>query len=69
LEIDDAGELLFRTYFMVDWATVLQDDSDRRCITCGSQMKKVEPIRDKKGLVYDGLVCHSCKALFWLKRD
>jgi hypothetical protein len=68
LEIDDAGELLFRTYFMVDWTAVRQTGSDLRCVTCGGQMKGVEPIRDKRGLVYDGLVCHNCKALFWLKR-
>lgn len=69
MEIDDAGELIFRTYYMMDWKTVLQSSSDRRCITCGSEMKKVEPVRDKKGLVYEGLVCHNCKSIFWLKLD
>jgi uncharacterized protein with PIN domain len=69
LEIDSAGDLIFRTYYMVDWKTALQTDSDSACISCGTRMKKVEPYRDRKGLVYDGLVCHSCKTIYWLKRD
>ena len=69
MEIDDAGTLIFQTYHMLDWSKVHQTDSDRPCITCGRNMKKVEPFRDKKGLVYDGFVCHNCKRVFWLKRD
>lgn len=69
MEIDDAGELLFRTYYMMDWKTVGQTVSDRLCVSCGGKMKKVGPVRDKKGLVYEGLVCHKCKVVFWLKQD
>jgi uncharacterized protein with PIN domain len=69
LEIDEAGELLFRTYYMMDWATTTQVGTDRLCVSCGGEMKKVEQVRDKKGLVYEGIACHKCKAIFWLKRD
>jgi hypothetical protein len=67
LEIDDAGELIFQTYYMMDWKKVQQTPSDRLCVACGVPMNKVEPFRDKKGLVYEGLVCHGCKSLFWLR--
>lgn len=53
---------------MVDWGTALQTDSENTCVSCGARMKKVEPVRDGKGLVYDGLVCHNCKMVYWLKR-
>lgn len=69
MEIDDAGELLFRTYYMMDWKTVPQTSSGRLCVRCSGEMKEVGPVRDKKGLIYEGLVCHNCKAIFWLKRD
>ncbi|MDA4132028.1 MAG: hypothetical protein OK454_02745 [Thaumarchaeota archaeon] len=69
LEIDEAGELLFRTYYMMDWATITQVGADRLCVTCGGEMKKAGPVQDKKGLVYEGIVCHKCKTIFWLKRD
>jgi hypothetical protein len=69
LEIDDAGELIFRTYHMMDWKVVPQTASDKLCVSCGGAMEKADPVRDKKGLVYDGFVCHRCKVVFWLKRD
>jgi len=69
LEIDDAGELIFQTYYMLDWSKLQLTDSDHACVTCGRKMKKVEPVRDKKGLVYDGFVCHDCKTVLWLRRD
>ncbi len=68
MEIDDAGELIFQTYYMVDWKSTLQKEAEARCITCRGAMAKVGPVRDKKGLVYEGLACHNCKSIFWLKR-
>jgi uncharacterized protein with PIN domain len=67
LEIEDAGELIFKTYYMVKWETVPQAESSQVCVKCAQRMKKVEPVHDKKGLVYEGLVCHNCKTVFWLK--
>jgi len=69
LEIDDAGELIFHTYYMIDWRTTPETAAEKHCITCGGAMMKVGPVRDKKGLVYEGFVCHGCKSIFWLKRD
>ena len=69
MEIDDAGDLIFQTYYMMDWGKVRQSPCEDRCVTCGRPMLKVEPIRDKNGLVYEGRVCHSCKSVFWLKED
>jgi hypothetical protein len=54
---------------MMDWKTVSQSPSDNSCVACGGSMNRVEPIKDKKGRVYEGIVCHACKAVFWLKRD
>jgi len=59
---------LLLTYFMMDWSKLQQEPSETRCMKCGGAMMCVEPIRDKKGLVYDGLVCHTCKTLLWAKK-
>jgi len=29
----------------------------------------VEPVRDKKGAVFDGIVCHKCKTLLWTRKS
>ncbi len=65
MEIDDSTSLIFYTYFMMDWGKVSQSPSPTRCLSCGGPMMRVEPARDKKGLVYEGLVCHKCKSLLW----
>jgi hypothetical protein len=31
-------------------------------------MMSVEPMRDKKGVVFEGLVCHKCKTVLWARR-
>ncbi len=69
MEIDGADDLTLRTYYMVDWKSACQTDSNATCVTCGGKMRKFEPYRDKKGIIYDGLVCHTCKQVYWLKRD
>jgi len=69
MEIDDAGDLIFQTYYMVDWGKVGQRPSEDKCVSCGRPMSKVEPVRDRKGLVYGGRVCHSCKVVFWLRES
>ena len=60
---------LFLTYFMMDWGKVTQSSSATRCISCGGPMMSVEPVRDKKGVVYDGIVCHICKTLLWSRKS
>jgi hypothetical protein len=69
MEIDDASDLIFQTYYMVDWGKVAQSPSGDTCVTCGGPMLTVEPVRDKSGLVYVGRVCHGCKVVFWLRES
>jgi hypothetical protein len=58
----------YLTYYMLDWTKVKQFKSRVDCISCGGRMNRVEPARDKKGLEYEGTVCHKCKTVLWVKR-
>ncbi len=69
MEIEDASELIYFTYFMLDWTKVIQSASNTDCATCGRKMNAVEEVKDKKGLRYEGRVCHHCKSVFWVKKD
>jgi hypothetical protein len=68
MEIEDSASLIHYTYFMVDCGNVSQAPSSTRCFSCGGAMMSVEPARDKKGVVFDGIVCHKCKTLLWSRR-
>jgi len=68
MKIERSGDLIFWTYHMVNWGKVVQTKSDQRCVQCGGQMNAVEAVGDEKGLVYEGLVCHNCKRVLWVKR-
>ena len=46
MRVDKAGDLIFMTYFMVDWGKTRQEQSDVRCAECGGKMNKVEPAVD-----------------------
>ncbi len=65
--MEKAGDLIYWTYFMLDWTKVRQEDSDLKCADCGRPMKKTEPAIDAKGTNYDGYVCHADKRVVWLK--
>jgi len=67
MEIEDSGDLIYHTYFYLNWDTVKQTPSKAKCLICGGPMMDVEQVRDKKGLVYRGLVCHNCKNVLWVK--
>ena len=69
MEIKDSGELIYYTYYMVDWERVKQIQSREECVKCGKNMFLVEDVRDQKGREYEGHVCHHCKAVFWIKKD
>ncbi len=69
MEIEDASELIYYTYYMLDWTKVRQSPSSTQCATCGRKMKVAEEVKDKKGLRYEGRVCHHCKTVFWVKKD
>jgi hypothetical protein len=68
LDIDDSSALIFFTYFMMDWAKLGQEPSETACMSCGGKMMRVEPIVDKKGVVFEGLVCHNCKTVLWSRK-
>jgi len=68
MEIDDSSTLMYYTYFMMDWGKVSQKPSTTKCMSCGGTMMSVEPIRDKKGVVFDGIACHKCKILLWSRK-
>lgn len=65
---EDSNDLLFQTYYMVDWEKAVQSKSASKCVTCGGEMKKVAPVRDRSGRLYDGMVCHHCKTVFWVRQ-
>jgi uncharacterized protein with PIN domain len=67
MKIERPGDLIYLTYFMLDWGKVEQTDSDQRCTKCGGALRQVEPAIDPKGNRYDGLVCHSCKQVIWAR--
>ena len=68
MEIEDSSSLVYMTYYMMNWEQVSQSPSTTICASCGGAMMAVEPARDKKGLVFDGLVCHKCKTILWSRR-
>jgi DNA-directed RNA polymerase subunit RPC12/RpoP len=67
VKVERSGDLIFWTYYMVDWGKVAQIPSDVKCLQCGEPMSNVEPVTDSKGKSYDGLVCHRCKRVIWVK--
>jgi len=60
---------LFLTYYMMDWGKLAQGPSPTRCMSCGGPMMSVEAVKDKKGVVFDGIVCHKCKTLLWSRKS
>jgi len=67
LKIERSGDLIYWTYFMIDWGKAKQYPTDRKCQECGAEMQRVEPITDAKGTAYDGYVCHNNKVLIWVR--
>jgi uncharacterized protein with PIN domain len=69
LKVDKPGDLIFQTYFMVDWNRTEQSATNEKCVQCGGDLRKVEGVTDKNGRRYEGRVCHSCKLVIWMKSD
>jgi hypothetical protein len=69
MEIDDSSALMYYTYYMMDWPKLSPEPSAVSCLSCGEKMMSVEPISDKKGVVFEGLVCHKCKTVIWARRQ
>lgn len=60
---------MFVTYFMLDWGEEKESPSDRSCAECGNKMGSVEASVGEGGGSYEGLVCHRCRRLTWLRKD
>jgi len=60
---------LYLTYFMLDWAKVAQSPAQVRCMACSGPLVKAEPVRDSKGISFDGIVCHHCKSVIWSRQE
>ena len=67
VRIEKAGDLVFWTYYMLDWEEIKQSPADQRCVQCGGAMVRVGPMEDVKGAKYDGLACHECKRVIWVR--
>ena len=68
MKVERAGDLMYVTYFMVNWKEEKEDPSDQRCAQCGSNMGRVEASVGEGEAGYEGLVCHSCKRLVWVRK-
>ena len=68
MKVKQAGDLIFMTYHMVDWKSEPQANSRRACSECGREMRMIVAEVGDKRVTYEGLACHSCKRLTWVKR-
>lgn len=66
MKIEDSSELIFTTYYMVDWGKVRTVKVQEKCVQCGEQLYSTE-VEDREGKKYTGVVCHRCKRVIWLK--
>ena len=69
VRVERPGDLIYMTYFMVDWSKVKQEPSLMKCTQCGGPMNKVEPFVDAAGKEYDGYVCHADKRVIWARAE
>jgi hypothetical protein len=67
MRIEKAGDLIFWTYYMFDWAKTKQEPSSLNCAECGGPMNLAEPAVDAKGQRYAAYVCHRDKRVIWVK--
>ncbi|QQG48882.1 MAG: hypothetical protein HY247_00750 [archaeon] len=67
MKIEKASDLIYWTYYMIDWAKVEQSSSDQKCSECGDAMMRSEPAVDSSGRKYDGYVCHKDKRVIWVR--
>jgi uncharacterized protein with PIN domain len=68
MKVERPGDLIYLTYFMIDWEEVRQSPAERPCLQCGQQMSKLEASVGKGNLSYAGLVCHGCKRILWVRQ-
>jgi uncharacterized protein with PIN domain len=67
VKVERVGDLMFVTYYMVDWTQEKETPSGKRCAECGGEMGELEATTRDGRSAYAGLVCHKCKRLLWLR--
>jgi len=67
MKVENASDLIYLTYYMIDWKKIVQVPSDQNCTECGQPMRKGEQAVDSKGNRFDCYVCHGDKRVIWLK--
>jgi len=69
LKVEHGADLVYLTYYMVDWKGEPQTPTSQPCSQCGQEMSRIEAeVGDKQG-AYEGLVCHRCKRVTWVRKD
>lgn len=68
MRVERAGDLVFVSYFMIDWNREKQSASGRQCTQCGREMNSLEATVRTESPGYEGLVCHNCKRVTWVRR-
>jgi hypothetical protein len=67
LNIEDTSELIYVTYYMIEWDKVKQELSEMKCVECGNALYETEYFEDKRKKRFRGMVCHKCRRVLWLK--
>jgi hypothetical protein len=67
VRIENAGDLIYWTYFMISWEKVKQEVTSVKCACFGRPMNRGEPATDSKGQSYDFYVCHFDKRVVWVR--
>jgi len=67
MKVERPEDLIYRTYYMIDWKQAAQRLSAQRCVNCKNEMSEVEALVEKGNQRYVGLVCHNCKQVIWIR--
>ena len=67
MKVETAGDLVYRTYYMVNWKDETQAQTAQPCTECGREMSRIEADVGGRRGAYEGLVCHSCKRVTWVR--
>lgn len=69
MNVEHAGDLMFLTYFMVNWKKEPQTQTSQPCSDCGREMRSIVANVGDGHSEYEGLVCHQCKRVVWMRKD
>ena len=68
MKVEQASDLAYQTYYMVRWESEPQMPSRQRCSDCGREMSSIEALVGNQLVGYEGLVCHRCKRVTWVRK-